>query len=183
MLGLIEKARPNEIKGTLTVAFVAQHWTGGRGMNRLLTEVHPDEMIFVGHVAARSPADNPAGGHRGGCTKTWQWSFDWNGVYGRGCRGFVGELKALAETDQIPVAVLSGNLPRIAGYVPGADPKRTVEIGLPILWAESPAEAVNRKDAANLFGLLANYAGVNSTEEIKPEYSTYESFPARSKNW
>ncbi len=29
MLGLIEKARPNEIKGTLTVAFVAQHWTGG----------------------------------------------------------------------------------------------------------------------------------------------------------
>src|ERR1700746_270837 len=62
MLGLIEKARANEIKGTLTVAFVAQHWTGGRGMNRLLTEVHPNEMIFVGHVPPRPPADGTTGG-------------------------------------------------------------------------------------------------------------------------
>ena len=52
---------------------------------------------------------------------------------------------------------------RIAGYAPGAEyPQRTVEIGMPTLWAEIPAETVNRKDAANLFGLLANYAGVNS---------------------
>ena len=62
VLGLLEKARLNEIKGTLTVAFVAQQWTAARGMNRLLTEIHPDEMIFVGHVTSRSPADGTTGG-------------------------------------------------------------------------------------------------------------------------
>jgi putative aminopeptidase len=178
MLGFIEKARPNEIKGTLTVAFVAQHWTGGRGMNRLLTEVHPDEMIFVGHVAARSPADNPAGATAAVAQKLGSGVLIGTASTDGGAGDFVGELKALAETKQIPVTVVSANLPRIAGYVPGAEyPKRTVEIGMPTLWAETPAETVNRKDAANLFGLLANYAGVNSNEEIKPEYSTYESFP------
>ncbi len=178
MLGLIEKARPNEIKGTLTVAFVAQHWTGGRGMNRLLTEVHPDEMIFVGHVAARSPADNPAGATAAVAQKLGSGVLIGTASTDGGAGDFVGELKALAETKQIPVTAVSANLPRIAGYVPGAEyPKRTVEIGILTLWAETPAETVNRKDAANLFGLLANYAGVNSNEEIKPEYSTYESFP------
>jgi len=84
----------------------------------------------------------------------------------------------LAETKHIPVAVISANLPRIAGYVPGAEyPRRAVEIGMPTLWAETPDETVNRKDAASLFGLLASYAGVDSNEEIKPEYSTYETFP------
>jgi putative aminopeptidase FrvX len=43
--------------------------------------------------------------------------------------------------------------------------------------AETPAETVNRKDTASLFGLLATYAGVDSNEEIKPEYSAYEHFP------
>ena len=57
LLRLAEKVRPEEIKGTLIVAFVAQQWTGGRGMNRLLTEIHPDEMIFVGHVVSRPPAN------------------------------------------------------------------------------------------------------------------------------
>ena len=178
MLGLIEKARPNEIKGTLTVAFVAQHWTGARGMNRLLTEVHPNEMIFVGHVAAGSPVDNPAGATAAVAQKLGSGVLIGTASTDGGAGDFVGELKALAETKQIPVTVVSANLPRIAGYVPGAEyPKRTVEIAMPTLWAETPAETVNRKDAANLFGLLANYAGVNSTEEIKPEYSTYKSFP------
>lgn len=147
-------------------------------MNRLLTEVHPDEMIFVGHVAARSPVDNPAGATAAVAQKLGSGVLIGTSSTDGGAGDFVGELKALAETKQIPVTVVSANLPRIAGYVPGAEyPKRTVEIGMPTLWAETPAETVNRKDAANLFGLLANYAGVNSNEEIKPEYSTYKSFP------
>src|SRR6266404_5300001 len=178
MLGLIEKARPNEIKGTLTVAFVAQHWTGGRGMNRLLTEVHPNEMIFVGHVAAGSPVDNPAGATAAVAQKLGSGVLIGTASTDGGAGDFVGELKALAETKQIPVTVVSANLPRIAGYVPGAEyPKRTVEIAMPTLWAETPAETVNRKDAANLFELLADYAGVHVNEEIKPEYSAYKNFP------
>ncbi|HVH50091.1 MAG TPA: M20/M25/M40 family metallo-hydrolase [Candidatus Bathyarchaeia archaeon] len=175
MLALLEKARPNEIKGTLTVAFVAQQWTGGRGMNRLLSEVHPDEMIFVGHVATPSPADGTASA---AAAKLGSGILIGTASAEGSAADFPGELKALAGTKQIPVTLVSANLPRIAGYVPGAEyPKRTVAIGMPTLWAETPAETVNRKDAANLFELLADYAGVGANEEIKPEYSANETLP------
>jgi putative aminopeptidase FrvX len=178
VLGLLEKARPNEIKGTLTVAFVAQHWTGARGMNRLLTEIHPDEMIFLGHVAARPPADGTTGGSTVVAQKLGSGVLIGTASAEGGAADFVGELKALAETKHIPVTAISANLPRIAGYVPGPEhPKRTVEIGVPTLWAETPAETMNRKDAASLFGLLATYVGVDSNEEIKPEYSAHENVP------
>ncbi len=49
-------------KGTTTIAFVTQQWTGGRGLNRLLTEIHPDEMVFVGRVMPRTA------GEQGCCT-------------------------------------------------------------------------------------------------------------------
>ena len=178
ILGLIEKARPTEIKGTLTVAFVTQHWTGGRGMNRLLSEVHPDEMIFVGQVIAKPPADDKSAAVSMATQRLGSGVLIGTAATASGAGDFAGQLKALAETKTIPVTLLPANLPRIAGYVPGAEyPKRTVEIGMPTLWAETPVETVNRKDAANLFELLADYAGVHVNEEIKPEYSAYENFP------
>ena len=178
VLGLLEKARPSEIKGTLTVAFVAQQWTGSRGLNRLLTEIHPNEMIFVGHVAPRSAADGTTGGVTTVTQKLGSGVLLGTASAEGNAGDVVGELKALAETKHIPVTAISANLPRIAGYVPGAEyPKRTAEIGVPTLWAETPAETVNRKDVASLFALLASYAGVDSNEEIKPEYSAYENFP------
>jgi putative aminopeptidase FrvX len=171
VLELLEKARANDIKGTLTVAFVAQQWTGGRGMNRLLTEIHPDEMIFVGHVIAKQAADD-----KSGATSTTQ-KLGTGVLIGTaaatsGVGDFAGELKALAETKTIAAKLVSANLPRIAGYVSGAEyPKRIAEIGVPTLWAETPAETVNRKDEANLLELLAAYAGVNEPEEIKAQNS------------
>ncbi len=171
VLGLLEKARANDIRGTLTVAFVAQQWTGARGMNRLLTEVHPDEMIFVGHVTTKLPADDKSGGDSVSTQKLGSGVLIGTAAAALGAGDFVAELKALAETKKIPVTLLSANLPRIAGYVPGAQyPKRIVAIGIPTLWAETPAETVNRKDAANLFELLAAYAGANAPEEIKTQY-------------
>ena len=172
VLGLLEKVRANDIKGTLTVAFVAQQWTGGRGTNRLLTEIHPDEMIFVGHVTAKLPADDKSGAASIAAQKLGSGILIGTADTASAAGDFAGELKALAENKTIAVTLLSANLPRIAGYVPGAQyPKRVVEIGVPTLWAETPAETVNRKDAANLFELLAVYAGVNAPEEIKAQYS------------
>src|SRR6202163_1645707 len=39
-----------DISGTLTIAFATQQWTGGRGLDRLLNELHPDELIYVGRI-------------------------------------------------------------------------------------------------------------------------------------
>src|SRR5207247_2657579 len=48
---LLERIKDAKAKGTTTVAFLTQQWTGGRGLNRLLEETKPDEMIFVGRMA------------------------------------------------------------------------------------------------------------------------------------
>jgi putative aminopeptidase FrvX len=139
----IEKTRT---KGSLTIAFVTQHWTGGRGMNRLLTELHPDEMVFVGHLRS---ADLAGGVLIGTAENSGQESKD-----------FAGEWKALAESGKIAVHDVSADPPRIAGYVGGAEyPKRFASLGMAVRWAETPAETVSRKDVEDLRQLLGAYAG------------------------
>src|SRR6202795_2969499 len=43
-------AHKENISGTLTIAFATQQWTGGRGLDRLLNELHPDELVYVGRI-------------------------------------------------------------------------------------------------------------------------------------
>src|SRR5215469_10900640 len=52
LLHLLERVKDSKAKGTTSVAFVTQQWVGGRGLNRLLEELRPDEMIFVGRIAS-----------------------------------------------------------------------------------------------------------------------------------
>jgi putative aminopeptidase len=167
-LALLEKSQPQQKKGTLTIAFVAQHWTGGRGMNRLLTELHPDEMIFVGHVVPRPPS-NENEGSPVTAPKLGTGILIGTPAPPAEGRPFVDELKAMAEAKKIPVTVIAANLPRVVGYVPGAEyPKRTVEIGIPALWAETPAETVSRQDAKQLLKLLAAYVDSDAADDLKP---------------
>src|SRR5689334_14064260 len=46
--------------GTLSVAFVAQQWTGARGLERVVQAIKPDELIYVGRLL-RSGTAPPAG--------------------------------------------------------------------------------------------------------------------------
>ena len=173
VLALIENARPDQFKGTVTIAFVAQNWTGGRGLNRLLTELHPGEMIVVGHVASRAAANDKdrvpvqmqklGSGILIGAADT----------SAANEQAFEEDLKKLADAKRIPVTSLPANLPRIAGYVPGADyPKRTLQIGIPTLWAQTPAETINRQDAAKLLEILAAYAGIDHPGDLNEEHGT-----------
>jgi putative aminopeptidase FrvX len=42
LLALVQRIKESHAPGTTTIAFVTQQWLGGRGLNRLLTEIHPD---------------------------------------------------------------------------------------------------------------------------------------------
>src|ERR1700730_18337548 len=54
-------AHKENISGTLTIAFATQQWTGGRGLDRLLNELHPDELIYVGRrIPPRIDDSKPA---------------------------------------------------------------------------------------------------------------------------
>src|SRR5215831_14882344 len=90
LLQLLEHAKDSKATGTTTIAFVAQQWAGGRGLNRLLEELKPNEMIFISRMVSSSKGSaRPAPG---------------DGVLlavedaSSALRGFPAEIKAIAET-------------------------------------------------------------------------------------
>jgi putative aminopeptidase FrvX len=172
LMNLLGQLHGQKIKGTLTVGFVAQHWAGGRGLNRLLTEIHPNEMIFVGHITPKPPLDakealdtpKPGSGVLIGTPYA---------PTGQGGL-FVEEFKKLAEQTKIPLLVLSANPPRIADYVAGAPyPKRFVWLGVPALWPVTPAESVDPGDLGSLDELLRSYV-MNESEQFGEGFNPAE---------
>ena len=53
LVEVLRNLDPQKLHGTLTVAFVAQQWTDGRGLDRMLQNLNPDELIYVGRLSRR----------------------------------------------------------------------------------------------------------------------------------
>jgi putative aminopeptidase len=156
LLGLLGQGREIKAKGATTIAFVTQQWTGGRGLNRLLTEIHPDEMVFVGRVIPPPPTnkDTPAEERKPGSGVVLGIAADSK----NGAESLAERLKALAEKEQIPLQVMNAAPPRIAGYAKSATlPENFVELGVPELWPVTPAEYVSMHDSDRLEMLLVAY--------------------------
>jgi putative aminopeptidase FrvX len=156
LLGLLARIRESKANGTTTLAFVTQQWLGGRGLNRLLAEVHPDEMLFVGRIVPVAPADKdakaeqpkPGSGVLLGLTAEAK----------AGAQDFAEQLKALAAKEQIPLQAVNAVPPRMAGYGKGsALPERFVAFGVPTLWPVTPAETTANEDSERLGRLLESY--------------------------
>src|SRR3984893_7830622 len=147
LLPIAERLKEANKPGTTTIAFVTQQWTGGRGLNRILEEIRPDEMIYVGRVRAGSPAGNN--------------SVAENQAPGSGVllgvndaanpTGFTRELKDLAEKEHLPSQFISAPALRIASYAKAnAFPERFAMLGITTLWPVTPAEYLSWSDAGNL---------------------------------
>jgi putative aminopeptidase len=155
LLQLLERIKESKAKGTTTIAFVTQQWTGGRGLNRLLEELKPDEMIFVGRVSS----SNKSAGKPGSPGPVPD-----DGVLlvmegaSAPLKGFAAEIKAIAEADGERLTPVSAALPRIAGYAkPNTFPERFAQLGIPTLWPATPAESISWSDSGNLERLLEAY--------------------------
>lgn len=161
LLQLLEHSKESKAKGTTTIAFVTQQWTGGRGLNRLLEEIKPDEMIFVGRIAA---------GGKIGVKMVAQTPVPGDGVLigvedaSAPLQGFSVELKSIAEADGERLTAVNASLPRMAGYTaPNAFPERFAQVGIPILWPVTPAESISWSDRGNLERLLEAYLQIPKT--------------------
>jgi putative aminopeptidase FrvX len=156
LLQLLHHLRESKAKGTTTVAFVTQQWLGGRGLNRLLTEIHPDEMLFVSRVTPVPPADKDAKAEEQKPGSGVVLGFPPSPAkFGE---GLPGQLRALAEKEQIPLQMVAATPPRIAGFAKGAVlPEKFAELGVPMLWPVTPAELVSWTDTERLERLLEAY--------------------------
>jgi len=152
---LLERIKDTQAKGTTTVAFLTQQWTGGRGLNRLLEETKPDEMIFVGRIATSGKSVANAG-----TTALTPGDGVLLGVEDASAplTGLPSEIKAIAQADGERLTAVNASLPRIAGYAkPNGFPERFAQLGIPTLWPVTPGESISAGDRGNLERLLEAY--------------------------
>ncbi|MGH9746008.1 MAG: M28 family peptidase [Candidatus Acidiferrales bacterium] len=159
LLEVLAGIDPAKVKGTLTIAFVVQQRTGARGLQRLLTSMQPDEMIYVGRLFAggpvagaenlrRAPRKEPGSGVLAGANEA-----------NTSPSGLAAELKQLAEANKLPFAAdySAGVIP--PSYLPGpALPEKWAHIGIATAWADTPAETIDAADFDGVVKLLAAYA-------------------------
>ena len=156
LLELLPKLRLSKTlskQGTTIVAFLTQSWTGGRGLNRLLDEFHPDEMVYVARIPAAAGSADEGKEIRLG-----------EGVLlgvndGKAeLTGIAARFRDIAQERSIAIKVVSPAKPKIAAYAKASEfPAQFVQLGVPTRWPATPAEAVSYTDVLHLEQLLQGY--------------------------
>lgn len=160
LLELLRQLDPAKVKGTLTVAFVAQQWTGARGLERMLESIKPDELLYVGRLtpapAAPRFAANPGNGEAKRPSRE-----PGSGVLiadSESENALATELKQLAQQNNFSLTpdFSAPLLPR--SYTPPPPlPERTVHLGIATAFPSTPAETIDGKDLSKLVALLGSY--------------------------
>jgi putative aminopeptidase len=173
LIETLKQLDPSKIKGTVTIAFVVQQRTGARGLQRILTATHADEMIYVGRLLPggpipdmptmrHAPRREPGSGVLIGVEKT-------DGAL----TTFGGQLKQLADSAKIIFASdYSANLlPN--SYLPmPALSANWAHLAIAAAWPDTPAEMIDARDLENLTQLLSRYLqGSESVAKATPAES------------
>lgn len=170
---MLRAIEPSKIAGTLTVTFVVQQRTGAHGLQRILSTLHADEMIYVGRLLPggpvagvenvhRAPRREPGTGVLIGMEKT-----------DGSVEGLAAELKQLADTNKISIETdySADVIPR--SYLPPATfPAKWAHVGIAAAWPDTPAETIGSADLAKLEGLLDLYVKAPPYVESGPEAVT-----------
>jgi len=173
LLELLARIDPAKLKGALTIAFVVQQRTGARGLQRVLTTMQFDEMIYVGRLFAggpltgaenlrRAPRKDPGSGVLFAGEET-------NASPG----GLAAELKQFADANKIPFATDYSASVIPSSYLPTPEmPPKSAHLGVATSWADTPAEAINAADFDNLVKLLVAYTQAPGKSSFKLEQNS-----------
>lgn len=174
LLELLRTLEPEKLKGTLTVAFVTQQWLGARGLQKVLYQLNPDEMIYVGRLMrpAAPPAAANAQGGRGNTAEgnPQREAPGFKQPPGSGVviasekpdadlGGFAAEFKQAAGQINAPIATdFSAPLLPRGGYMAQAKmPERTVHLSIATSFPSTPAEVIDAGDLNALTTVLEQY--------------------------
>jgi len=176
LLELLRTLDAGKLKGTLTVAFVTQQWLGARGLQKVLYQLNPDEMIYVGRLmrplAPPAAANAQGGGRRpaaeGEAQRESAPGFKQapgSGVViasekpDAGLSSFAAELKQVAGQINLSVSAdLSAPLIPRGGYMAQARlPERTVHLSIATNFPSTPAEMIDAGDLNSLTAVLEQY--------------------------
>ncbi|MGH9775153.1 MAG: M20/M25/M40 family metallo-hydrolase [Candidatus Acidiferrales bacterium] len=166
LLELLRDIDPARLKGTLTLAFVTQQWTGARGLERVLTVVKPDEMLYIGRLTASGPVSGMQSVRR--APRRELGSGVLLGMAGaeETLAGFPAELKLLADASKIPFEEDYSAPLMSPSYIARTPlPERWAHLGIATAWPLTPAEMIDSKDLSALAGFLDSYVGVTAKPE------------------
>ena len=168
LLEMLSHIDPSKLKGTLTVAFVVQQRTGARGLQRILTTMQFDEMIYVGRLFAGGPVSGAENLRRAPRKEPGSGVLFAGEETGAPPNSFAAELKQLADTGKIPF-VPDYSAPVIpSSYLQGPQmPAKSAHIGIATAWADTPAETINAADFDYLINVLIAYTQASR----EPDYA------------
>jgi putative aminopeptidase FrvX len=161
VMALLQGMGRSKLTGTLTVAFVTQEWSGGRGLHRILATTPCDEFIYVGRmqpnlptaanpVPQKSPQRHPGSGVLLGFEQT-----------DAAQTGIEADLKQLAATNKIAFDSDYSAVPVDAGYDgPFVFPANWAHIGIATAWPNTPVETIDLSDLRGLIDLLGVHYGI-----------------------
>jgi putative aminopeptidase FrvX len=157
-----------QMPGSLTIAFVTQQWTGGRGLDRILNEVTADEMIYVGRLAAPRASPNAAPLTAVSLPTAFK---PGDGILlgvsdeAAPLGDYSAELKTAADAASVKIHPELAAAPRIGGYASQTSfPKKFAYLGVPIVFPATPAETLSVHDVGGITDLLYRYlVGAKST--------------------
>jgi putative aminopeptidase FrvX len=167
LLALID---PASVKGTLTLAFVVQQRTGARGLQRILTTMQFDELIYVGRLFPGGPVAGSENLRRAPRKEPGSGVLLAGEETGASPGSLAADLKQLADTSAIPFST-DYSAPIIPpSYLPLPKmPPKSAHIGIATAWADTPAETISVADFNHLISVLVAYSNAYGRSSFKLE--------------
>jgi putative aminopeptidase len=158
LLHLLAGPKAN-IAGTLTIAFATQQWTGGRGLDRLLNELHPDELIYVGRIMPpRIDESKPAPATTHEAVPLGSGVLIGVSDSSAALSGLAAELKKIADTHNVKTQSVTAAPPAMTAYAKATPlPARFAHLGVASLYPVTPAETISSADVSALQSVLYRY--------------------------
>jgi putative aminopeptidase FrvX len=187
LLEVLRTLDAGKLKGTLTVAFVTQQWLGARSLQKILYQLNPDELIYVGRLQrapappanAQGPAQREAPGFKqpvgsGVIVASDKPEAELSGL-AADLKQAAGQINATVVTD------FSAPLFPRGGYMAQPKlPERNVHLSIATAWPSTPAETIDAGDLNSLTMLLEQYlAGTAQKPAATPATLPEPSAPAR----
>ena len=158
LLGLARSLQGAKVQGTVTLAFVTQQWSGSRGLTRVLQQLHPDEVVYVGRGRKDPRVTAAAGPGLGSGALRYSSGASWDGF---------ADLHAAPAADFLQ-----------RGYGPAAVlPAHAAHLGVPVLYPLTAGEMVDERDLQALSHALLKHVGSDHAMATDPP-ATPMAFPA-----
>jgi putative aminopeptidase FrvX len=162
------KDRP--VRGSVTIAFVVQQWVGSRGLSRVVQQLKPAEVIYVGRRRTVSHAGASGNSEPPESLGTGVWIYDDASSHDGSLEDELGQGLKLHHATASPFLV--------RGYGPEVQlPRRSLHVGVPLLWPATAGETLDERDLEQLTKLLATYFGVQASA-MSPRRFAAMSYPA-----